>query len=150
VICGKVFLAGKTADRLRQCKTCSVECQRALTARHASQQWEMVKASRMRTCPQCGDVFRAADRPRKKTCSPRCAQHRRREQEWRHRQVQKANGQKAMCDARRRASGYMKRYKRQWRRRRAEEAAGLELLVLTTAALSAPRNAKGESDGNHH
>jgi hypothetical protein len=41
----------------------------------------------------------------------------------------------------------MKRYKRQWRRRRAEERAQMELVLLTTAVMAMP--AKGESDARH-
>ena len=53
----------------------------------------------------------------------------------------------AAAEARRRASGYMKRYKRQWRRRRAEERAQMELIMLTMAAGRLSPNAKGDSHG---
>jgi hypothetical protein len=112
-----------------------------------AQRYTRLHAQLQRRCVQCGEFFLAIDRPRRKTCSDRCAQHRRREQEWRHRQAQKAKGQAAMYDAGRRTSGYMKLYKRRWRRRRAEERAQMELILLTTAAGISSPHLKGDPHG---
>jgi hypothetical protein len=148
VICGTAFLAGKTEARPRQSKTCSAKCQVALVARHAAQRWLKTKAGRTRICVECGAPFRATDRPQLKTCSESCAQHRRRDQIWRHQQVQKHNGQRAMYEARRRASGYMKQYKRQWRIRCAEDQLQSEFAVLKLTLATVPDSWKGDLHGD--
>lgn len=147
VVCHAAFLAGKTEVRPRQSKTCSSACQHALNAQQAARQWLAIKACRTRTCVECGTAFRVIDRPRKRTCSERCQKSRRQDSHWRTRQRRIASGKYAADEARRRASGYMKRYKRQWRRRRAEEHAQLELIMLTAAIGTSSPKSKGGRNG---
>lgn len=150
VICHADFLAGKDEARPRRSTTCSQDCQRAFRARRAAEYGLKIKTGRTRICVECGATYLVSQRPRKKTCSERCAQHRRREQNWRCRQTRKAKGLLAVESARRTASGYMKRYKRQWRRRRAEERARMEMLLLTTAVTKEILNQKGNTCGNQN
>lgn len=147
LICGAEFTAGKAESRPRKSKTCSRRCQAALQVQSTMKGYYERRPHLQRRCVECGNPFYAILRPRKRTCSDRCQLHRQRDSDWRHRQKQIASGQTAAADARRRASGYMKRYKRQWRRRRAEERAQMELIMLTAAIGTSSPNLKGDPHG---
>jgi hypothetical protein len=137
VICKRQFSCGHGQPRRLKSITCSPECSVRNKWMVVQSREKAARALKMVPCKACGKLFHPSTVGWKDTCSEQCENHHRRNAESRRREARRANGTAQASEARRRASGYMKNYKRAWRRRRAESEARLELMLITHAAADA-------------
>jgi hypothetical protein len=142
IVCGAAFFTGVAFSpmlpgrRHPKSKTCSEACTIKWKWMIGCRKRKTANAQKRYRCVACGKTYKAAKRRWKVTCSEQCENYHRRDVKYKNRERQRAKGNAQAFEARRRASGYMKNYKRAWRRRRAEAEARLELMLITHAALS--------------